>query len=551
MKTTNENTITSISNQDEKEIMKNPMVERQAKRNRNMAGGFISLASAVALAMGSAGDAEAQSVTADFNNDGYQDVVFGDWRRFIDGKSRAGAVTVMYTGPSGLYEGIQTQNLTQSDDSNRFDHPEKNDYFGYSVAVGDFNGDNFDDLAVSAPFDEENSNRNISGSVSIFYGTTAGLTATGVFATKLQPRSANNTRFGYALAAADFDQDGMDDLAVGQTGEVNGSAIGAVEIFYGNERHLGASVKLIPGVNIGGRQPGSRFGSALAAGDIDCNGHPDLLIGAPGFRNARGQTNAGLAVAVFHSATGRTAFSTKTITDYNEADNTNDEFGSAVAIGNFNQGVCAEVAIAHRGEKVGNKKGAGAVTVIDGDPNGMLNKRTLWYQGRAHFTERAESYDRFGSALVVADFNQDGRDDLAIGVPGEDYEATWPDRNNVGKVHVLYGNSTGLRFHNGPYDGSNYRVGTFAQGVGGVQGAREQFDQFGYALSAGDYNNDGTQDLLVGVPYENVADSVGVIQVIHGTTSGLKPIPGIHQYFHVGNLRGVSGTHQITGLSLP
>lgn len=51
----------------------------------------------------------------------------------------------------------------------------------------------------------------------------------------------------------------------------------------------------------------------------------------------------------------------------------------------------------------------------------------------------AEAYEHFGAALAVGDFNGDGRDDLAVGVPDEDVGAA----GNAGAVNVLYGSSSG------------------------------------------------------------------------------------------------------------
>ena len=53
--------------------------------------------------------------------------------------------------------------------------------------------------------------------------------------------------------------------------------------------------------------------------------------------------------------------------------------------------------------------------------------------------EAAESGDRFGAALAVGDFDDDGFADLAVGAPGEDAGST----ADAGTVNVLYGSSSG------------------------------------------------------------------------------------------------------------
>ena len=54
-------------------------------------------------------------------------------------------------------------------------------------------------------------------------------------------------------------------------------------------------------------------------------------------------------------------------------------------------------------------------------------------------------------------------------------------------------------------------------------GGAEQFDDFGDALSAGDLNGDGSADLAVGVPREDIGtiDSPGRVNMLYGGAGGL------------------------------
>jgi hypothetical protein len=65
------------------------------------------------------------------------------------------------------------------------------------------------------------------------------------------------------------------------------------------------------------------------------------------------------------------------------------------------------------------------------------------------------------------------------------------------------------------------------------------YDQFGSSLAAGDFNNDGRDDLVVGVPNESLSDindnffvGAGAIQVIYGSSSGLSAIAKADQVWH-------------------
>ncbi len=99
-----------------------------------------------------------------------------------------------------------------------------NDRFGAAVALGDFNGDGHLDLAVGAP-GEADGVANNAGAVHVFYGAGLQILAAGsqVFdqdsTTDTDGGTESGDSFGAALAAADFDLDGFDDLAIGSPGE--------------------------------------------------------------------------------------------------------------------------------------------------------------------------------------------------------------------------------------------------------------------------------------------------------------------------------------------
>src|SRR5262249_21692964 len=85
------------------------------------------------------------------------------------------------------------------------------------------------------------------------------------------------------------------------------------------------------------------------------------------------------------------------------------------------------------------------------------------------------------------DFNNDGYDDLAIGVPNENINGI----TAAGAVNVLYGTATGLSAANNQFwnkDSANVLGDTIAQ------------EYFGSALACGDFNGDGVSDLAIGAP---------------------------------------------------
>ena len=114
------------------------------------------------------------------------------------------------------------------------------------------------------------------------------------------------------------------------------------------------------------------------------------------------------------------------------------------------------------------------------------------------------------AAPLHADFDGDGNEDVAVGVPGEVLGADL----DAGAINVLYGAGAGL-------SGSGSQ--RFHQDTPGVGSAPEEFDRFGSALATGDFNGDGFDDLAVGAPGEAVGavQGAGAINVLFGSATGL------------------------------
>ena len=125
-----------------------------------------------------------------------------------------------------------------------------------------------------------------------------------------------------------------------------------------------------------------------------------------------------------------------------------------------------------------------------------------------------EAVDLFGLAVAKGDFNADGFTDLAVGAPSEDVGAA----GLAGAVNVFYGSAAGLP----------------ATSQVRLQGNPENSDRFGSALDAGLFNDDDVLDLAVGAPGETVGGrpDAGAVSVFYGSAAGL---PATSQGLFQGN----------------
>ncbi|HET9767482.1 MAG TPA: hypothetical protein VFS60_11585 [Thermoanaerobaculia bacterium] len=422
--------------------------------------------------------------------------------------------------------GLTTEGAQWFDNPDPVDSQYLYESFGSVLAAGDFNGDGADDLATGFPGDRSHG-RN--GSVFVRYARANGQgLASGPAALVLHHATLANAPheyFGVTLASGDFNGDSFDDLAVAIVfGLDSGTGHrGAVRVFYGSSTGLHADdyEHLDPLILRGEECDGAMFGYALAAGDFDGNGFDDLAIGAPhGCEPLQPSSIAGGVVYVAHGAAdGLLSAGSYWISQYSfgiyDDPETNDVFGAALAAGDFDHDLFDDLAIGIPGEN----SNSGAVDIVMGSQFGLIFADSVFWLPGA-LGEEPESGDRLGEALAAGDFDHDGFDDLAIGVPNETIDShTW-----TGAMAIAYGAPAGFNLD---------RTDKLTQSsIYGNAAHEADSDHFGWAFGAGDFDGDGYDDLAIGHYGDKWSGiNLGAVTILMG---GIPPLGSSSRHHLIG-----------------
>jgi hypothetical protein len=179
--------------------------------------------------------------------------------------------------------------------------------------------------------------------------------------------------------------------------------------------------------------------------------------------------------------------------------------------GDFDGDGRADLAVGLEGQDVGGAQFAGAVQVIYGSRHGLSGRGDrVFTQNSRGVKESAETGDGFGVALATGDFDRDGRDDLAVGVPFEGLGG----HVNAGVVHILYGSRRGLR-------GKGSKL--LKEGKRGVKGSAADSNAFGWSVGVANFGRSRSDDLAIGA-FDRVSghDDAGAVDVLYGSKHGLR-----------------------------
>ncbi len=358
-----------------------------------------------------------------------------------------------------------------------------------SIAVGDVNGDGFNDLILGDPAaDVEEGDRRDAGKVYVIYGR-PGLESIYDLAKSHADIVVTGARpgdmLGTSVAVGDINGDGRLDLIIGAAGADGPDGLperrrdaGAVYVIYGRPTP-NKLIDIFDGdqdLTIHGETPGDRFGASVATGDLNGDGIADLIVGATDADGPRKErANAGQVYVFF----GSTSFPRTIDLARKNADmtvfgrNSTDQLGNVIVSADVNSDGFDDLIIAaHQADGPGNgRNNAGEVYILFGATT-LPGRVDLAKDRPDVLIYGADAGDTLGVSVAVGDLDGDGVKDVIMGAPG----ASGPQnkRPGAGEVYVLFGSAL-LR---GVYD---FAVGQYDVIIYGAEAG----DRLGRAVASG------------------------------------------------------------------
>ena len=432
---------------------------------------------------------------------------------------------------------------------------------GYSVSSGDINGDGTPDIIIGSPNTRAgDEDKNKGGKVYCLYGKNKMNDALSVNDSELILYNSPLSTFrkggmggfkdwlGHTIAAGDINGDGVSDLLIGAPFMRDRS--GAVFVVFGKEGLSGESdIKEMADISIYGANKGDMAGYSITIGDINSDGFADIIIGAPGSDNGKGEVYviyggkdrfAPLTTSLKGEINLRDSYDLRIVGKKEGSDRRffvfsekseqrGDSAGYTVASADINGDGISDIVIGAPGAD-GSQNDSGEVYVIYG--KGGLKGELDLYKDADMTIGGAFEGDNAGYSIACGDINKDGISDVVIGSPNGGFKG---GENRPGAVYIIYGKSKDEIPRYARNDSSRIKIDLGREADAVINGKIGQEERsgilsrsggipryyFGYSLSVGDFNSDGNADIAIGSPGTYAADSsrrksAGEVYVIYG-----------------------------------
>jgi hypothetical protein len=424
-------------------------------------------------------------VRDDFNGDGRSDLVATTTDGIGDGDTTSNTV-VFYRTATG-FDAQHDQQLG-------------NDPVGGTSTplTGFLDGDCYADIAL-----------HVGATTVIMHGSPSGVLQDAAQVLNAKAIPVRGYRLDGPYAVGDFNGDGHDDLVLLATKGSIPHVMSALCVMYGSVAGLLPATSCLT------------FATGMtgftAVGDITGDHTDDLVIGIPSTK-VGGDEFAGEVEILYGSRRGL-AMTRRQILNPHAAGVLGPpprpaEFGGAVALGDLN-GDGRDDLIVGTSKSLNQDHGAATVSVYRGTASGItLRGRQLLTVASPGMPGPAAPAGGFGESLVAADFNGDGRADVAIGRPFLNGNGL----TRAGVVDVLYGTGAGLSTR------GSRQLTPLETGITASGSAPDL--EFGYGLTALPSTAGRTEDLIVSAAHTQFADEAGGkswIITVPGSRSGIDP----------------------------
>lgn len=463
----------------------------------------------------------------DFNDDGLGDLLIG--ARFGDGPDNSQEETGEAYVIFGRRELPATIDIAKGEQDITIYGEKPGDGLGFGVAALDFNDDGVDDIVVSSPFSE--------GILDPDYRTDRG-TVYIVFGHKDLPRTINVANvdgpqdvtiiaaegfslLGDSMTTGDINGDGIRDLILGapfagrEPGAPHGgprTELGEVYAVFGSKNP--ESVVHIPerqeDVTVVGPEQYSELGDATAAGDVNGDGIDDLILVGEA-ADWPDRANVGVVYVVYGAedlgGLLETAEDQQDVTIVGRT--ADDALGFCATSGDVNDdGIDDILLVAQRGEGFGERNTSGEGDLIFG--SGDLKDTIDVLKSDQDVTiAGAHANDLLTSCSAGHDVNGDGVGDILLGTG---FAAPDLSRDGAGEAYVIFGRKDLPAGVDLATDADVLLIGV------------EQRDRLGSAVSAGDLNGDGKEEILLTAPDaggpDNSRPEAGEIYIVTSLQDG-------------------------------